>query len=98
MSLLPGEEIGLEKHENITQFIRLEKGLAKVYVTDKVYVADKPRSYVKEYILGGGFSITIPSNTEHNIVNIGSTELKLYTIYSPPEHPHNRLDKLKPSQ
>jgi len=73
MNLQPGEEIGLETHD-LDQFIRLEQGKAKVTL-DGV-----------DHEIEDDFAVVIPAGTAHNVVNIGDNELKLYSIYSPPEH------------
>ena len=83
MSLKPNEEIGNEIHENIDQFFRIEKGKATAFVTDKI------TNKIKEYELKDGSVIIIPKGTYHNIKNVGNTDLKLYTIYSPPNHNPN---------
>ncbi|MDD5144701.1 MAG: cupin domain-containing protein [Candidatus Pacebacteria bacterium] len=75
MSLKPGEEIGSEVHENIDQFFRFEKGEGKAVIEGE------------EFFIKDGTAVVIPAGTEHNIINISATEpLKLYTIYSPPNH------------
>ena len=81
MSLPVGDDIPMEKHPHTTQFIRIEKGIAQAIVDGK------------KYKLVDGDAIIIPQNTEHYIKNIGSNTLKLYTIYSPPEHPINTIQK-----
>ena len=73
MSLKPGEEIGTETHQ-LDQFIRVEAGRGTARLNGV------------EYPLGDGTAVVIPAGTEHNIVNSGHEALKLYTIYSPPEH------------
>ncbi len=73
MSLKPDEEIGEEVH-HLDQFIRIEQGSAKA-ILDGV-----------EHALDADWAVVIPAGTRHNIVNVGDTEVKLYTIYSPPEH------------
>ena len=74
MSLKPGEEIGEEIH-NLDQFLRIEKGIGKA-VLDGI-----------EHLIEDGSAIVIPAGTKHNIINTSpDAELKLYTIYSPPEH------------
>ena len=73
MNLQPGEEIGEEVH-NLDQFIRLEQGRARVILDDV------------KHLVEADFAIVIPQGTKHNVINIGETELKLYTVYSPPEH------------
>ncbi len=74
MTLQPGEDIGKEVH-HLDQFIRIEAGQGKA-VLDGV-----------EHEIGDGYAIVVPAGTEHNIINVSETEqLKLYTVYSPPEH------------
>ncbi|MEK7512639.1 MAG: cupin domain-containing protein [Patescibacteria group bacterium] len=73
MSLLPGEEIGEEVHD-LDQFIRVEAGEGKA-VLDGV-----------EHTVRDGFAIVVPAGTRHNVINTGTENLKLYTLYSPPEH------------
>ena len=73
MSLKPGEEIGEETH-TLDQFIRIEQGEGKAILDDV------------EHNIGPDFAIVIPAGTKHNIVNSSASEMKLYTIYSPPEH------------
>lgn len=84
MSILPGEEIGMEKHMRASQFIRIEEGSAIGIVKGKRYYLKKDDS------------IIIPPNTYHNIINNGNKDLKLYTIYTPPTHRNNETDKYKP--
>ncbi|MDD5751209.1 MAG: cupin domain-containing protein [Candidatus Peribacteraceae bacterium] len=73
MSLLPGEEIGEEVHA-LDQFIRIEEGTGKAILNGK------------ESPLVDGSAVVIPSGVRHNIVNTGGQPMKLYTVYSPPEH------------
>lgn len=74
MSLGAGEEIGEEVH-TLDQFLRIEKGVGKA-VLDGV-----------EYALEDGSCVVVPAGMTHNIINTSPTEaLKLYTVYSPPEH------------
>lgn len=73
MSLLPGEEIGEEVH-GLDQFLRIEEGRGKAIVGEK------------EYDIEDGTAIVVPAGTKHNIINTSNTPLKLYTIYSPPNH------------
>jgi mannose-6-phosphate isomerase-like protein (cupin superfamily) len=84
MSLLPGEEIGLETHEDVDQFIRIEAGEGVANLGGK------------EHALEDGAVVVIPAGTAHNIINTsGSEPLKLYSIYTPPEHPDGTLHKTK---
>ena len=73
MALAPGEEIGAEVHK-LDQFFRVEEGSG-------VVVMDGTRTPVK-----AGFAIVVPMGANHNIINTGTMPLKLYTVYSPPNH------------
>lgn len=75
MSIPPGEEIGTETHEHGDQFIRIEEGEGDFVIADRTFIAED------------GDSVVIPQGTEHNVINRGSTPLRLYAVYSPPEHP-----------
>ncbi len=75
MNLKPKEEIGMEVHENNDQFFRFEQGSGKCVIDDN------------EYEISNGTAIVIPAGAKHNIINTSdTTELKLYTIYSPAHH------------
>lgn len=75
MSLKPGEDIGTEVHEEHDQFIRVEEGIGKAILNGE------------EYSLEDGSAVVVPGGVEHNVVNTSDSEdMKLYTIYSPPEH------------
>lgn len=74
MSLLPGEDIGEEVHD-LDQFIRVDMGKGKAILNDI------------EHEIEDGYAVVVPAGTKHNIVNTSHDEpMKLYTIYSPPEH------------
>jgi mannose-6-phosphate isomerase-like protein (cupin superfamily) len=84
MSLQPEEEIGEEVHQNLDQFIRIEYGRGKAILDDV------------EHDVQADFAIVAPAGTKHNVINSSKTEpLKLYTIYSPPEHKEGVLHKTK---
>lgn len=83
MTLQVGEDIGSEVHNNVDQFFRIEKGTGKVIIAGE------------EYEIKDGFAIVIPASTEHNVINTGSEPLKLYTIYSPPNHPDGKIHHTK---
>lgn len=84
MSLAPGEDIGLETHDDVDQFIRVEDGQGKAILNGE------------EHDLEDGSAVVIPAGTQHNIINSSQSEsLKLYTIYSPPEHPQGTIHKNK---
>jgi mannose-6-phosphate isomerase-like protein (cupin superfamily) len=74
MSLKPGEDIGMEVHQ-LDQFIRVESGTGKTVLNGK------------EHELQDGYAVIVPAGTEHNIINTSSEkEMKLYTVYAPPNH------------
>lgn len=83
MNLLPKEEIGEEIH-TVDQFFRIDSGEGKVII-------DSEESLVKD-----GFAIVIPAGCKHNVINTSvEKELKLYTIYSPPQHRDGTIHKTK---
>lgn len=85
MSLKGGEEIGNEVHPNVDQFFRVEVGEAKFVLNDK-----------DEHIVSAGDAAVIPAGTWHNVINNSKTEaLKLYTVYTPPNHPDGTINKTK---
>jgi mannose-6-phosphate isomerase-like protein (cupin superfamily) len=73
MSIVPGGEIGMEVH-HLDQFFRFESGHGKV-------ILDGIEHEVKD-----GDAVIVPEGTMHNVINTGSDDLKLYTLYSPPNH------------
>ncbi len=84
MAIPPGESLGLEVHPDTDQFFRVERGTG-------ILKAGK-----KEQRLVDGSSAVVPSGVWHNVTNTSTTRwLKLYTIYSSPHHPKNRVDKTK---
>ncbi|WP_254532728.1 cupin domain-containing protein [Natrinema gelatinilyticum] len=84
MTLQPGEEIGLETHSDIDQFIRVEAGTAQVVLDDE------------EISLEDDDIVVIPAGVEHNVTNTSEEEaLRLYTLYSPPEHPDGTVHATK---
>lgn len=75
MNLRPGEDIGMEVHDQGDQFFRFEKGKGKVIIDES------------EYSVADGDSVIIPEGARHNVINTSDSEdLKLYTIYAPPHH------------
>ncbi|OGV88613.1 cupin [Microgenomates group bacterium RBG_19FT_COMBO_39_10] len=84
MSLKPKEEIGMEVHNQLDQFFRIEEGQAKVIIDGE------------EHLVGDGDAIIVPGGSQHNVINNSETEdLKLYTIYSPPNHPEGTIHQTK---
>jgi len=85
MSLKPGEEIGNEVHNNVDQFFRIEEGVAKFVFNGK-----------EEHIARNGYAVIVPAGTFHNIINHSDKKpLKLYTIYSPSNHPPGTIHRTK---
>jgi mannose-6-phosphate isomerase-like protein (cupin superfamily) len=85
MCLRPGEEIGDEVHPNVDQFFRIEQGEAKFVLDEK-----------EERLVRDGDAVVVPAGTYHNVVNTSKmATLKLYTIYSPPNHPDGTIHKTK---
>ena len=84
MALRPGEDIGLETHPDIDQFIRVEAGEGLAVIDGQ------------EFALEDGTAIVIPAGAEHNVTNVSDTELlQLYTVYTPPEHPDGTIHRTK---
>ncbi len=84
MSLKPGEEIGEEIHDNVDQFFRIEQGQAK-------FILNKS----EETLVSEDEVFIVPAGTWHNVVNVSDVDLKLYTIYSPPNHPDGTINQTK---
>lgn len=85
MSLKPGEEIGNEVHLKVDQFFRIEEGEAKFILNNQ-----------EKHIVKNGWAVIVPAGTYHNIINNSKTKpLKLYTIYSPPNHASGTIHKTK---
>ena len=85
MCLQPGEEIGREVHAEVDQFFRLEQGEAKFVLNES-----------EEFTAHGTDAVVIPAGTVHNVMNTSkTTQLKLYTVYSPPNHPDGTIHKTK---
>ena len=85
MCLQPGEEIGNEVHDHVDQFFRIEAGEAKFVFNDS-----------EEHIVAASDAVVVPAGTHHNVINPSrTTPLKLYTVYSPPNHPDGTVHKTK---
>ncbi len=83
MSLKPGEDIGEEVHDHVDQFFRVEQGEAKI-------VIDGKEDVIKEDMVA-----IVPAGALHNLINTSDVDLKLYTIYSPANHPDGTVHKDK---
>jgi mannose-6-phosphate isomerase-like protein (cupin superfamily) len=85
MCLQPGESIGDEVHPKVDQFFRIERGEAKFIFNEK-----------EEHLVHDGDAVVVPAGTFHNVINTSKTDLlKLYTLYSPPNHPPGTVHKTK---
>ena len=80
MTLKPGEEIGVEMHDHLDQFIRVESGRATVTM------GPSKDEVSRTHELEDDWAVIVPGGTWHNVVNAGDADLKLSTIYAPPEH------------
>jgi len=87
MSIPAGGEVGLEQHPDTDQFLRIEDGHAKVVMGDTQEALTFTKMAEKD------FAIFVPAGKWHNIINTGDKPLKLYSIYSPVEHPHGTVHK-----
>jgi mannose-6-phosphate isomerase-like protein (cupin superfamily) len=84
MNLRPKEDIGSEVHDDVDQFIRIESGQGKAVLNGR------------EHPLKDGSAVVIPAGVEHNIINTSPEEdMRLYTIYTPPEHKDGTVHKTK---
>jgi len=85
MCLQPGEEIGNEVHGTVDQFFRIEEGEAKFVFSGS-----------EEHVVHDGDAVIVPAGTYHNVINTSKKkQLKLYTLYSPPNHPDGTIHKTK---
>lgn len=87
MSIEPGEDIGLEIHPHVDQCIRIEKGRGLAEMGN-----DRHSLTLRQYV-GDGTAIFVPAGVWHNVRNIGTQPLKLYSIYAPPNHPFGTVEK-----
>jgi len=83
MSLNPAEEIGMEVHPSVDQFFRIEQGTAKFDIGGQSFEA------------GPDQAVIVPAGAEHNVTNVGQEAVKLYTLYSPPNHADGTIHATK---
>ena len=88
MSIAPGDDIGLEVHDDHDQFLRIEAGEATVYMGSQ-------KEDMSEWAAADDDAIFVPAGSWHNVVNTGREDLKVYSIYSPPEHAHGTVHETK---
>lgn len=89
MAIAPGDDIGLEVHEDHDQFLRVEQGRGRVQMGP----AEDDLSFEEE--VGDDWVILVPAGQWHSVTNIGDEPLKVYSLYSPPEHPHGTVHPTK---
>ena len=89
MSIDVNDDIGLERHPDVDQFLRVEEGEGIVLMGD-----DKDNLDYQERVYDG-YAIIIPAGKWHNLINTGDIPLKVYSIYAPPQHPHGTVHETK---
>jgi mannose-6-phosphate isomerase-like protein (cupin superfamily) len=89
MSIEPGSEIGWERHGHLDQFLRIEQGSGEVDMGATEDAVDQTTPVSDDW------AIIVPAGTWHNVRNTGDVALKLYSIYSPPEHPDGTVHRTK---
>lgn len=89
MSIDVGDDIGLEIHPNVDQFIRIEEGEGLTVMGDRKDRLDIQKKVYDDFV------IFVPAGKWHNLINIGDKPLKIYSIYAPPEHPHGTVHRTK---
>ena len=85
MAIPIGGEVGLERHDDIDQFIRIEEGDAVVMM------GPSPEALDQTWEADDDFAIFVPAGTWHNLINVGDEPLKLYSIYAEPAHEHGTV-------
>lgn len=88
MTIQPGDDIGLEVHEDHDQFLRIEQGFATVQM-------GPTETELETWDTEDDFAIFVPAGVWHNVTNTGTQPLKLYSIYAPPEHAHGTIHETK---
>lgn len=89
MSIAPGEDIGREKHDDVDQFLRIEQGTGRLELS-------RTEGEVEEtHDVEDDWAMIVPAGLWHNVVNTGEGELKVYSIYTPPEHPDGTVHRTK---
>ena len=89
MSIPPGGEVGLEMHDHLDQFLRVEKGKAQVTLGPAEDEVDETHDLEDDWV------VVVPGGTWHNVINTGGEDLKIYSLYAPPEHPDGTVHETK---
>lgn len=89
MSIPTRSDIGFEMHEDVDQFICIEEGRAIVCM------GNCPNGMNDRHVVNSGCAVIIPAGTWHNVINVGKSPLKLYSVYAPPNHPYGTVHRTK---
>jgi len=89
MSIAPGDDIGLERHEHGDQFLRIEAGVGRVQMGQ----AEDDLSFDER--VEDDWVILVPGGWWHNVTNVGDEPMKVYSLYAPPEHAHGTVHQTK---
>jgi mannose-6-phosphate isomerase-like protein (cupin superfamily) len=89
MRLAPGEDIGREVHPHLDQFLRIEQGRGRLELGTAEDSVDEAHD------VGEDWAFIVPAGVWHNVVNMGDGDLRLYSLYSPPEHPELTIHRTK---
>ncbi|HEY7731364.1 MAG TPA: cupin domain-containing protein [Gaiellaceae bacterium] len=89
MRIAPGEDIGREAHSDRDQFLRVEQGRARVELGRSADTVDETHDVEADW------AVVVPAGVWHNVVNTGDEDLKLYSLYAPPEHPPGTVHATK---
>lgn len=88
MSIDKGDDIGLEVHPTIDQFLRIEQGTATVKMGPS-------EDNLETWTANDGDAVVVPAGTWHNLISVGNEPLKVYSIYAPVQHPHGTVHVTK---
>ena len=89
MSIPAGEDIGKEVHPDHDQFLRIEQGSARVELGPSENEVELAQD------VGADWAVVVPAGVWHNLINTGDDDLRLYSIYSPAEHPPGTVHATK---
>ena len=89
MRLAPGEEIGVEMHDHLDQFLRIEEGSGRVTFGRSADEVEETHDVEDDW------AVIVPGGVWHNVINTGTGDLKLYSLYAPPEHAPDTVHRTK---
>jgi mannose-6-phosphate isomerase-like protein (cupin superfamily) len=84
-----GEDIGREVHDDHDQFLRIEEGRARVELSRSADEVDETHEVEDDW------AIIVPAGVWRNVINVGDADVKLYSLYTPPEHPPDTVHRTK---